>query len=177
MWPYVFSRVSLRHVAAHGANRRGPRGEPPRPSGFQPTSLLLYKRNRRSSFIFFAFSTSLRAEFIASVPLPFSIAAACSSSSPGELTPSFRRTSLRGDTLLQPHRARSICVSPSCSSPRRRRTSSPAAGSPLLQRTSPSRLRRLRLGSTRLYLFLSCTLDLGDGRVFICSLFCFSSYS
>jgi hypothetical protein len=55
VWRPIFSRVFPRHVAARGANRRGPRGEPPRPSGFQPTFSLLYKHNCPFFFLFFAF--------------------------------------------------------------------------------------------------------------------------
>ena len=52
VWPPLFSRVLPRHVAARGANRRGPRGEPPRPGGFWPIFSLLYKDNCPFFFLF-----------------------------------------------------------------------------------------------------------------------------
>ena len=138
VWLLIFSRVFLRHVAAHGANRRGPRGEPPRPSGFQPTPLLLYKRNRRPFFLF-SHSPLPRAQCSSTLCLHRSpSAAACSSPSPGKLTPPFRRTSSCGNPLQRALRVRCIRTSSRTSPPRRRRTSSLAAGLPFLRRTSSS---------------------------------------
>jgi hypothetical protein len=167
----IFSRVPPRHVAARGANRRGPQSEPPRPGGFRPTFSLLFKLEPSPLLPLLAFPI-LRAQCSSlSAPPPFFVRRRplelCCPANSRRISTGPRRAEIFCSTsvattafslLRAPHRF-------AVDGARRRPQARCFAAEPL-----PQRPLRLRLVPISLCLPLACFLDLGS-TVFLFPLF------